>query len=170
MAVMAVSVPLILGLVVAGGEASRQAERETRGVMTARTVFEEIRRAQNGNSAFIDEVDLPWAENTEESMMDGTASASGDEADEWLIFELNVDGDILRKSDDMEYDGRWSGEGVEVVSLAAVRGYFQEVEDVELADGEPLNVFLVEVRVETPARAEAKNRTRLTFVRSDSLK
>ena len=42
MGVAAVAVPLALGLILAGLEGSRQAERETRSVMTARSVFEEL--------------------------------------------------------------------------------------------------------------------------------
>ena len=170
MAVMAISVPLILGLVVAGGEASRQAERETRAVMTARTVFEELRRTRDGNSEFIEESDLPWAANAAEDLIDGGGSSSGGTSDDWLIFELNSDGDILGKAENMGYEGRWTGEGNEVVGLAAVRGYSQEIENVELVDGEPLSVFLIEVRVESPARAEAENRNRSSFIKSDSLR
>ena len=170
MAVMAVTVPLILGLVVAGGEASRQAERETRAVMTARTVFEEIRRARDGNSEFIEAVDLPWDASTAEELIEGADSSSEEPSDDWLIFELDSDGEILGKADGLSYDERWTGEGNEVVALAAVRGYFKEIEDVELVEGEPLNVFLIEVRVETPARAVAVDRKSISFIKSDSLR
>ena len=170
MAVMAVSVPLILGLVVAGGEASRQAERETRAVITARTVFEEIRRAREDNSEFIAVTDLPWDENTAETIIEGTGASSAGPSDDWLIFELDGDGDILGIADGMSYDERWTGEGVEVVGLAAVRGYFQEIENVELVEGEPLSVFLIEVRVETPARALAVDRDSSSFIKTDSLR
>lgn len=175
MSVVAVAVPLILGLVVAGGESSRQAELETRAVITARNVFEELRRVQNGSGDFIEVEDLPWAEGAAESLIEGVAgggaaSGSGVEDADWLIFDLNADGEILGKTEAMEYEGRWEGEGNEVVGLAAVRGYLQELEGVELTGGESLSVFLVEVRVETPARAEAKNRKSFSFVKNDSLK
>ena len=70
----------------------------------------------------------------------------------------------------MEYEDRWQGEGSDVVSLAAVRGYSQEVENAEIVDGVPLQVFRMEVRIESPARAESRDRRRLVFIKSDSLR
>ena len=57
-----------------------------------------------------------------------------------------------------------------MVSLAAVRGYSQEVENAEIVDGVPLQVFRMEVRIESPARAESRDRRRLVFIKSDSLR
>ncbi|MDQ8192042.1 type IV pilus modification PilV family protein [Roseibacillus persicicus] len=173
MAVMAISVPLILGLVVAGSESSRQSERETRGVITARSVFEEIRRALDGNSELIETSDLPWGTDSASNsagFFGGGGSSSEEGDDDWLILELDLDGAIIGVASDMEYEERWEGENSDVISLAAVRGYGQEVEDAELVPGVPLNVFRVEVRIESPARALAENRSRLTFIKSDSLK
>lgn len=178
MAVMAIAVPMILGLVVAGGESSRQAERETRAVLTARTVFEEIRRTLDGNSEFIEVADLPWrinAADTSGAGVGGGGAVSGaattpETGEDWLIFELNRDGEILAQADEMEYEEGWRGSDPAVTALAAVRGYFQEVEDAELVDGEPLQVFRIELRVESPARALARDRERVVFFKSDSLR
>ena len=165
MAVMAVTVPLILGLVVVGSNSSRAAERETRAVMTARSVFEQVRLAREGNSALIEAEDLPWAADAEPS-----SSGAGAENSDWLILELNQTGDILGVAEGMGYEDAWQGSGVQVVGLAAVRGYFQQVENVEVTDGEPLSVFRVEVRVESPARATVASRERSVFIKSDSLR
>jgi hypothetical protein len=70
----------------------------------------------------------------------------------------------------MEYEERWDGEDSEVVAIAAVRGYLQEVENVELVAGEPLRVFRVELRIESPARAAARDRESLLFLKTDSLR
>lgn len=178
MAVMAIAVPLILGLVVAGGESSRQAERETRAVITARTVFEELRRALEGNSEFIETNDLPWGSGEISPAFGGIGGggsiagpgSGSEEGSDWLILELDRQGEIVGLADDMKYEERWEGENQDVVGLAAVRGYSQQIENVEISDGEPLSVFRVEVRIESPARAEARNRERLVFVKSDSLR
>lgn len=179
MAVMAITVPLILGLVVAGSESSRQSERETRGVITARSVFEEVRRALDGNSEVIDENDLPWgtgAANTAVagafggSSIPGPSSGSDEGGQEWLMLELDRDGVIIGQASDMKYEDRWEGDNAEVTSLAAVRGYADEVENAELVDGVALNVFRLEVRIENPARAKAEDRQRLSFIKSDSLR
>jgi len=178
MAVVAITVPLTLGLVLAGGEGSRLAEQETRAVMTSRSVFEELRRAQNNNSAFIDVADLPWGTGNLLNVTGGLAGGGsiGGNLDtrtgdaEWLILELNKEGEIIGLASDMLYDDRWDGRNNEVTALAAVRGYSQEIEDVEVVAGEPLMVFRIEVRVETPARAEAEDRRRTVFIKSDSLR
>jgi type II secretory pathway pseudopilin PulG len=178
MAVMAVAVPLVLGLVVASGESSRQAERETRAVITARSVFEELRRAQEGSSDLIRANELPWGSgplNTFAAGVGGGGAISGPSGSEsgggeWLILELDRGGEILGLADDMEYEERWDGEDSEVVAIAAVRGYLQEVENVELVAGEPLRVFRVELRIESPARAAARDRESLLFLKTDSLR
>lgn len=174
MSVVAVAVPMILGLVVAGGESSRKAERETRAVITARSVFEELSLASRGNSEFISELDLPWSEAEVNAGQEGgggggTIGDSSDE-DDWLLLELNRDGDILGVATGMEYEGRWEGEGLDVTGIAAVRGYLEEVEGVVLTDGELLTVFRVEVRVEAPARAELKDRDSFSFLKTESLR
>ncbi len=166
--VMAVALPLILSVVVAGGESSRQAERETRAVMTARSVFEEVRRALNNNSALIARTDLPWGTEAVNSVgtggVGGASSAAAEEGGEWLIFELNRDGEIIGRATDMKYEESWRGENADVTALAAVRGYGEEVE------GPSLTVFRIEVRVESPARAAAQYRDREVFIKTDSLR
>lgn len=176
MSVVAVAVPLVLGLVVAGGESSRKAELETRAVITARSIFEEVRLAGASNSELIEELDLPWSEEEvaagQEGIGGGGAVGSGNASDEddWLLLELNRDGEIIGIAREMEYEGRWVGDDVEVTGIAAVRGYLEEVEGVELTAGELLTVFRVEVRIEAPARAEAKDRDSFSFLKTESLR
>lgn len=177
--VMAVALPLILGLVVAGGESSRQAEWETRSVITARSVYEELRRAANNNGEFLTQGDLPWPTGVPSNITGAAGGAFGgafgggaveEEDDGWLILELDKDGRIIGHAADTMYEDAWEGDNVDVASLAAVRGKSQEIENVELAPGVPLNIFRIEVRIESPARAEVENRERIVFIRSDSLR
>lgn len=177
MAVVSVSLPLILGLVVAGGESSRRAERETRAVLSARSVFEEVRRAINNNSEFINESDLPWRGGNAVNIgalsggsFGSAASGESEGDDEWLLLELDKNGAIIGHADEMEYEDAWEGTDVKVAALAAVRGFFQEVENVEITDGVPLNVFRVEVRIESPAQAESDVREQVVFIQSNSLR
>lgn len=93
-----------------------------------------------------------------------------EEDDGWLILELDKDGRIIGHAADTMYEDAWEGDNVDVASLAAVRGKSQEIENVELAPGVPLNIFRIEVRIESPARAEVENRERIVFIRSDSLR
>lgn len=157
MAVMSVTIPIVLGLVVAGGESSRQAERETRAVMTARSVFEELRRAENGSSELLQRADLPWV---------GTDPNDPGAGEAWLIFEVSSEGRLLSLASDMEYEGSWTGPSSEVTTIAAVRGLPTVMEGAFLPDGSPLSVFQLEVRVESPARAIARDRQREIFYRS----
>ncbi len=180
MAVMSVSVPLILGLVVAGGESSRRAEQETRAVMTARSVFEELRHAQEGNSGIIAADEIPWGAGPVNAGVAGIGGGrsipgplSGSENsndDGWLLLELDADGALIDLADEMDYEEGWRGLNERVTSIAAVRGFSQEVEDAEISEGQPLRVFRIEVRIETPARAAARSRERTVFIKSDSLR
>jgi len=159
MAVMAVTIPIALGLVIAGGESSRQSERTTRAVMTARSVFEELRRASNGSSAILKEADLPWSEVSSENI---------GESEDWLIFEVDSEGRILGVADEMEYGEGWSGDGSEVTTIAAVRGMATDLEGVQRADGETLTTLQLELRVESPARAQAAHRKQKIYYKTDS--
>ncbi|MBK1833320.1 type IV pilus modification PilV family protein [Roseibacillus ishigakijimensis] len=173
LAVVAIAVPLALGLVVAGGESSRRAEVETRAVMTARSVFEEIRRGLEGNSEHFGPDDLPWGTGAANSSAGGSIGSGGDddeEEEDWLLLELNRDGEIVGLAEGMTYEEGWEGQDPAVVSLAAVRGYSQQVPDVEIVDGQSLYVFRIEIRIETPARATVENREREVFIKSDSLR
>lgn len=161
MAVMAVTIPIVLGLVVAGGESSRQAERETRAVMTARSVFEELRRAEDGTSEILQRADLPWVDADPNDASAGEA---------WLIFEVSREGRLLNLARNMEYEGAWTGQGTDVITIAAVRGLPTVMEGAFLPDGSPLSVFQLEVRVESPARAVARDRGREIFYKSQQLR
>ena len=183
MAVAALALPLTLGLVVAGGVSSRDAERETRAVITARSVYEEVRRAFNGNSEFVDRDDLPWGTGPtidptggSGTLQGGAISSGGADGNEeegdpdWLILELNREGEIIGQATSMFYEDAWEGLDSEVVALAAVRGGLREVGDAEVVEGVPLRVFRMELRIETPARASSEDRDRTVFFKSDSLR
>jgi hypothetical protein len=161
MAVMAVTIPLVLALVVAGGESSREAERETRSVMTARSVFEEVRRARVGNSDLVEEGELPWGEG------EAGPSFSGEES-EWLTFELDREGRLLGVADGVDYEEGLSGDSPEVTAFAAIRGRMAVLEGTTDAEGEPLELFQLELRIESPARGVARARERNLFIKTDA--
>lgn len=164
--VVAISVPLVLALVVAGGESSQLAERETRSVFTSRTIFEEVALAQEGNSDVIELEDLPWdlpGEGDDTGLPLGRSGSS-----EWLMLELDNEGALLEANSDLNYDDAWSGTNPEVRGLAALRGYRAEIEESSQQGSEPLEVFQLELRIEYPARAAAEDRERSVFVKVDS--
>lgn len=161
MAVVAIVIPLVLGLVVAGGEGSRKAERETRAVMTARSVFEETRLALTGNSDLIARDDLPWV-----NLLDEDSQST--EPSDWLFFELNQEGRILARAQDMTYEDGWRGDTSEVVAFAAIRGQSVQIENTGDGDGMPMQAFQLELRVEDPARGRAEARDRNVFIKTES--
>ncbi|MEM9080100.1 MAG: hypothetical protein AAGC74_05345 [Verrucomicrobiota bacterium] len=168
--VVAISSPLILALVVSGGETSRLAEEETRAVFAARTVYEEMRRAQEDKSEFLSSDDFPWTVGQSSASQFGGSNLGGaEDEDRWLIFEMNRDGEILRLSDDMGYEDRFVGEDLEVTSIAAVRGYGAQLEELTYGSGSGgLEVLRIEVRIESPARAPQERRKREVFVKNFS--
>lgn len=164
--VVAISVPLVLALVVAGGESSQLAERETRSVFTARTIFEEVALAEKDNSELIEREDLPWSfpeEGDESGLPTGKSGNS-----EWLMLELDNQGAVIAANSGLNYEEAWSGTNPEVRGLAALRGYQVEIEESVAQDGEPLEVFQLELRIEYPARAEAADREGSVFVKVNS--
>lgn len=163
MAVVAIVIPLVLGLVIAGGEGSRKAERETRAVMTARSVFEEARLALTNSSELVQREELPWA-----NIRDGRSEAT--EPSDWLFFELDQEGRVLRQSPEMTYEEGWRGESPDIVAIAAIRGGLVEIEGTADSEGAPMQIFQLELRVEDPARASANNRERSVFIKTESLR
>lgn len=161
MAVVAIVIPLVLGLVIAGGEGSRKAERETRAVMTARSVFEEIRLAFSDGGEIVEQEDLPWI-----AIQEGRSE--GTEQSDWLFFELDQEGRILGQSVDMTYEEGWRGESADVVAFAAIRGGLVEIAGTTDSDGLPMQIFQLELRIENPARALAEDRDRNVFIKTES--
>lgn len=171
LALVAVIVPLSLALVVNAGDTSRRAAEETRAVLSARTVFEELRRAEVDSSEFIAKSDLKWGVGDSAPNFPGGSTGGGiDDSGEndWLLLLLDKDGEILEVAEDLTYEEAYKGESDEATTLAAVRGYSVNVDGLsaESEDGFPL--FQLEVRIETPLRTEAEHRDREIFIRSDS--
>lgn len=164
--VVAISVPLVLALVVAGSESSQLAERETRAVFTARAIFEEVALAQEGESLVIAAEELPWVASGEADATGLPVGKSG--AEEWLILELDSEGDVLASNPELDYQEAWTGATSEVRGLAAIRGYRVVVEEADFSGADALEVFQVELRVEYPARAKAGDRRGSSFIKVNS--
>lgn len=167
LAVMAVVLPVLFGLVAAGNFTGLRAERKTRAIYSAEVVFEEIRRALNGNGSVIMSDDLPWGQAVVSS--DGTGFTNpgdGGGEDGWLILRLDSDGRILGVAD-MRYE-----EGLRetpqpgerpVAGIAAIRGSSFQLENAEFVEGEPMSLANIEVRIEYPAQAAVGNRQSEVF-------
>jgi hypothetical protein len=68
----------------------------------------------------------------------------------------------------MNYEEGWSGDSPEVTAFAAIRGRMAALEGTRDAEGEPLEVFQLELRIESPAQAVARARDRNVFIKTDA--
>ena len=141
--VLAVVVPVVLAMIVAGGESSRIAGDETRAALIARSVVQEIRAAREGGGLVLED-QLPWPEFP--------AGA------ERLVLAVDRDGRIV---EDLEAGVYESGErNPELMYLVSAKG------ELHRPDGLPESEVLsrVEVSVETPPAAKAEDRRKFVFV------
>lgn len=148
--VLAVAVPVVLAMVVAGGESSRIADDETRAVLVARSVVEEIRAAREGEGRVLRRK-LDWPK----------FPATGDR----LVLMVDGEGVLVRE---LEADRYASGErGGEARFLVSVKGVAAGPDrpDQNSPGGSTIEeLSRVEVSVETPPVAAVKNRRKFVFV------
>lgn len=141
--VLAVAVPVIMAMMVAGTRSSRVATEETQAALVVRTVLQELRAARDGKGALV-EGSLAWPE----------FPAGGGR----LVFSVNAEGELVEQLGAAKY-----GTGVqdrEVRYLVSASG------GVYRRDGEPDSEVLsrVVVSVETPPVAKAEDRRQFEFV------
>jgi hypothetical protein len=141
--VLAVVVPVVLAMIIAGGESSRIAGDETRAALIARSVVEEIRAARDGGGLVLKDP-LAWPKFP--------AGA------ERLVLAVDADGKIVTELGAEEYE---SGErDGELRYLVSAKGEWHRPDG--LPDSEVLS--RVEVSVETPPAAKAEDRRKFVFV------
>ena len=141
--VLGLIIPLILGLLVAGGETSQRASNETKAVFMARTIMQEVEAAREGRGELISGV-LSWPSFP----VDGGR----------LVFTANQDGLLLSNVATSDYE---TGVNLPSVSyLVSVRGVEEGIPSL----GDAETISKVEVTVEAPAAAVSGNRKRETFI------
>ncbi len=141
--VLAVAIPVIMAMMVAGTRSSRVATDETQAALIARSVMQEIRSARDGQGALVEET-LPWPE----------FPAGG----ERLVFSVNVGGELVERLGDGEYaTGLRDREVQYLVSAAGALHRLQDAPDVEV-------LSKVVVSVETPPGAKPEDRRKFEFV------
>ena len=141
--VLAVVVPVVLAMIIAGGESSRIAGDETRAALIARSVVQEIRAAREGRGLVL------------EDKLDWPKFPAGAER---LVLAVDGDGEIVTELGAEEYQ---SGErDQELRYLVSAKG------ELHRPDGLPESEVLsrVEVSVETPPAARAEDRRKFVFV------
>ena len=141
--ILAVVVPVVLAMLVAGGESSRIASDETQAALIARSVVQEIRAARDGEGRILKET-LAWPD----------FPAKGDR----LVFGVDRDGAIVGQ---LGADVYMTGErDVEVKYLVSATG------DRHRSDGLPDSEVLskVAVSIETPPAAKTEDRRKFVFV------
>lgn len=141
--VLAVVVPVVLAMVIAGGESSRVASDETQASLIARSVADEIRAARDGEGRIL-KGELEWPKFPTNGDRVVFAVARGGE----LVKELGAGGYATG-----EKDG-------EVRYLVSAMGVEHQPEN--LPDSEGLS--RVEISVETPPAAKVEDRRKFVFV------
>ena len=143
LAVLAATIPVLLGAMVAATEARRHAEHDTRAAWIAHRVNEELRLAWSGReSLFGDKVPA-------------YPCFGGEQAEVALVFDVN--GDYLRRPTDGEVESGIRDRGAGYVAL--VEGTAYRPAGVTMA--EPMSK--VRVAVEAPAQAPRAKRLRHAF-------
>lgn len=141
--VLAVAVPVIMAMMVAGSRSSRVATDETQAALIARTVMQEVRAARDGRGRLVDGT-LAWPE---------FPSGGGR-----LVFSVNGDGELLERLGEGEYEtGLRDSEARYLVGASGVPHRREGA-----PDGEVLS--RVTVSVETPPVAKAEDRRKFEFV------
>jgi hypothetical protein len=141
--VLAVAIPVIMGMMVTGTRSSRVATDETQAALIARSVMQEVRSARDGRGLLVDGT-LPWPE----------FPAGG----ERLVFSAGAGGELLERLGDGEYaSGLRDREVRYLVSATGTRHRLEAMPDETV-------LSKVVVSVETPPGAKPEDRKKHEFV------
>ena len=141
--VLAVAIPVVMAMLVAGTRSSRVATDETQAALIARSVMQEIRAARDGQGALVEGA-LGWPE-----------FPSGAER---LVFSVDAGGEMLAELGTGDYEsGLRDGEVQYLVSVMGTRQPLEGRPDVDV-------LSKVVVSVETPPGARPDDRRKFEFV------
>ncbi len=141
--VLAVAIPVIMAMMVAGTRSSRVATDETQAALIARSVMQEIRSARDGKGGLV-EGTLPWPE-----------FPTGGER---LVFSVDAGGRLVEQLGDGDYTtGLRDREVQYLVSAAGTLHRLPGSPDLEV-------LSKVVVSIETPPGAKPEDRRKFEFV------
>ena len=143
-AVIAIIIPIVMALTVAGGEGSSEAADETRSILIVQSVLQEIERASNGQG-LVYEGTIGWPDFPEEG--------------EIMAFTVDRAGGLRAVMNAEEF--ATGTRDLETAFIVSAAGQLHEPPGITAAG----NLSKVEITVGTPPGAPESQRRKMRFVR-----